>query len=281
MYEFTRVATTNTANAEHAALLANVFEKPALFTPAFIQWQYADNPAGPIVGYNAMAGSVIAAHYVTQPFYAMLDGAKAKGLLSLNTATHVDHRGKGLFTQLADKTYEAAAAEGFDFVIGVANQNSVHGFTKKLGFQLVGQLYARVGMGHPPTINTSINVQYERIWDAPMLNWRLANPSNAYLTAHGKADSFYSKTHIPFIKSHLITVDKDLVNVPLQGTGFNPLTLYIGVDAGIKFRGSMFVNIPNKFRPAPLFLIFKDLTGNNKQLNFENIRFRLLDFDAY
>ncbi len=280
MYEYTRVGTDTIANAKHAALLADVFEKPALFTPEFINWQYAANPAGPIVGYNAMAGDVIAAHYVTQPFYALLGGEKTKGLLSLNTATHADHRGKGLFTLLAEKTYEAAANEGFGFVIGVANQNSVHGFTKKLGFQLVGQLYARVGLGHPPTAN-DVTVQYERIWDKPMLDWRMTNPSANYMVAHGKGDSFYSKTHIPFIKSHLITAEKGLVANQLPGTGFNPLTLYIGVDAGIKFGGSTFVNIPNRFRPAPLFLIFKDLTGKNRQLDFNAIRFRLIDFDAY
>ena len=281
MYNITRVTTDNEANAAHAGLLANVFEKPALFTPAFIKWQYADNPAGPIVGYNAMAGDVIAAHYVTQPFYAVLEGKKSKGLLSLNTATHTDHRGKGLFTQLADKTYEAAAADGYEFVIGVANQNSVHGFTKKLGFQLAGQLHARVGFGHPPAINSNVNVQYERIWDAQMLNWRLANPSNNYLSAGGKMVSFYSKTHIPFIKSHLISIDKSIVNKGFGGTVFNPLTLYIGIDAGIKFTGSTLFNIPLRFRPAPLYLIFKDLTGKSQVLDFENIRFRLIDFDAY
>src|SRR2546430_14155743 len=118
MYEFRRVDTDNFANTNHAKFLAEVFKNPWLFTSQFIQWQYADNPAGKIVGYNAMVGDLIAAHYVAQPFYAKLNGETYKAILSLNTATHKEHRGKGLFTKLADQTYTTAANEGFAFVIG-------------------------------------------------------------------------------------------------------------------------------------------------------------------
>lgn len=280
MYQFTRVTTDIEANTAHARLLADVFEKPQLFTPAYIQWQYAANPAGAIVGYNAMAGDVIAAHYVTQPFYALIDRVKTKGLLSLNTATHANHRGKGLFTQLADKTYEAAAAEGFGFVIGVANQNSVHGFVNKLGFQLVGCLDAKVGLGNVPQRNDVTGLQYERVWDDAMLQWRLQNPVAKYMAATGKQQVFYAKTHLPFIKAQLLTANTNSYN-NLQGPGLNPFTLYIGKDKGISFKNSFFADIPNRFKSAPLHLIFKDLTGQNRQLNFENIRFSLLDFDAY
>jgi hypothetical protein len=280
MYNFERVLTTTEANAAHAALLATVFEKPQLFTPQFIKWQYGDNPVGNIVGFNAMAGNVIAAHYVTQPLYANLNGQHTKGLLSLNTATHNDHRGKGLFTQLAEKTYETAASEGFSFVVGVANQNSVHGFTKKLGFQLVGQLHAKVGLGQIPALPANTGLQYEREWDAETLAWRLQNPSANYFSRGKNTISYFSKTHLSFIKSQLISVP-DTMGKTLSGGGFNPITLYIGAEQGLSFKGKLFFDIPMRFRPAPLYLIFKDLTGKGQTLNFENIRFKLIDFDAY
>jgi GNAT superfamily N-acetyltransferase len=281
MYEFRRVGTDNLSNTNHARLLADVFEKSSLFTPQFIQWQYADNPAGSIVGYNAMAGDVIAAHYVAQPFDAKLNGETCRGLLSLNTATHKDHRGKGLFTKLADLTYTAAANEGYAFVIGVANQNSVRGFTKHLGFQLVGKLQAKVGVGALPALTPSRIVQYERIWNADMLNWRMQNPSGKYFSLGGKSLSIFSKTHLPFVKAHMISVDESLVHHKLEKAAYHPLTLYIGANAGMDFQRTLFFEIPNRFRTSPLHLIFKELHANNLRLDFDNIRFRLIDFDAY
>jgi GNAT superfamily N-acetyltransferase len=281
MYRYERVLTNHQSNIEHSILLADVFEKPHLFTPKFIDWQYAQNPSGEIVGFNAMYKSLIAAHYVAQPFYAKINGNVHKGLLSLNTATHHEHRGKGLFTQLAEQTYAAAANEGFAFVIGVANQNSVHGFINKLGFQKVGQLKAKIGLGGVPKKDLLRQVQYERIWDAESLKWRLNNPCNNYLAHTNDEVIVYSKTHLPFIKAEMIKAHVSAVIEKPDPIGFSPLTLYIGTDASINFKGNLFFDIPDRFRPSPLYLIFKDLTGNNLQLSFEDLRFQLIDFDAY
>lgn len=280
MYLFERVKTDPDSNRQHAALLADVFEKSALFTPQFIDWQYHQNPSGQIVGFNAMDGNTIAAHYVAQPFYAQLNGETHKGLLSLNTATHAGHRGKGLFTKLAEKTYETAISEGYGFVIGVANQNSVNGFTQKLDFQLVGPLSAKLGLGSVPACNREFTPQYEHLWNAETLQWRLSNPNAKYLKAKSSAGVYYAPTHIPFIKAHMIASALH-VNFHHTKTFAPPVTLYIGTDASIRFKGSGFVDIPDKFRPSPLFLIYKDLTGKNPKLNKDELRFELIDFDAY
>ncbi|HLP51606.1 MAG TPA: GNAT family N-acetyltransferase [Chitinophagales bacterium] len=278
MYQFERVKTDSAANSAHAKLLADVFGKPELFTEKFIDWQYAQNPSGKIVGFNAMAGDTIAGHYVTQPLVANFNGNFTKGLLSLNTATHNDHRGKGLFTQLAEKSYDAAAAEGYGFVIGVANQNSVHGFLNKLGFASLGLLKAKIGLGNVPA--TTGSVGYERLWSETDLKWRLANPCNQYYKAEGSGVTYFSKTHIGLIKANLINLPKgnhpDKPSVP-----FAPLTLYIGLDPALNLGKHLFVDIPERYKSSPLHLIFKDLTGKNQKPDPQNMRFRLLDFDAY
>jgi GNAT superfamily N-acetyltransferase len=131
-HQIQQTAVDSASILSYSTLLSDVFGKPELFTKEYLQWQYADNPDGTIVGFNAYQGETLAAHYVTQPMEAVINGVKRRGLLSLNTATHPQHQGKGLFVKLADRTYTYAAEHGYDFVIGVANQNSVHGFTKKL-----------------------------------------------------------------------------------------------------------------------------------------------------
>lgn len=133
---------------ESQSLLQSVFKKHAdKFSFDYLKWQYADNPVGPIVGFNAYWEDVLAAHYVTMPIYMNIEGKKTLGVLSLNTATHPDHRGKRLFTILAERTYQYAAENGYKFVIGVANANSTPGFIKHLGFKLIGPLTFKVGVG--------------------------------------------------------------------------------------------------------------------------------------
>src|SRR5262245_10816784 len=106
---------------EMAALLRVVFPDAPHFTEEALGWQYRDNPDGQVVGFNAWLDAVLAAHYVTIPLVARVNGKEEKGLLSLNTATHAVHQGKGLFTKLANATYDLGRSMGYGFVIGVAN----------------------------------------------------------------------------------------------------------------------------------------------------------------
>jgi hypothetical protein len=51
-----------------------------------------------------------------------------------DTMTHSAHTGKGLFTQLAQKTYDYCKENGFHLVFGFPNENSFPGFIKRLGW---------------------------------------------------------------------------------------------------------------------------------------------------
>src|SRR5690349_12069268 len=132
---FAPIRTDAAALAQYGALFQACFPMTDKFTPRYLQWLYVDNPDGKAVGYDAWDGERLAAHYVCIPARAWVEGAQVPVLLSLNTATHPDYQGKGLFTKLASMTFEAGAAQGFDGVYGVANANSTPGFVRKLGFQ--------------------------------------------------------------------------------------------------------------------------------------------------
>ena len=51
-----------------------------------------------------------------------------------DTMTHSAHSGKGLFTQLAQKTYDYCKENRFHLVFGFPNENSFPGFVKRLGW---------------------------------------------------------------------------------------------------------------------------------------------------
>lgn len=76
-----------------------------------------------------------AAFYGVFPCLLSLDGTKYLAAQSGDTMTHSNHRGKGLFTQLALKTYEYCRENGVQLVFGFPNENSYPGFVRNLGWQ--------------------------------------------------------------------------------------------------------------------------------------------------
>ncbi len=285
-YRFELLDLTNKGIDDIANLLTLVFGETTGFTPAFVNWEYNQNPVGKAVGFNAFSGDTLAAHYVTQPLVATFGGKKVKGLLSLNTATHPDHRGKKLFTILADKTYEYALGQGYQFVIGVANANSTPGFLKNLKFKLIMPLSVKIGVGKLP-VNLQKSQGYERFWDKEMLEWRLNNPKLNYEIRRQKdhfvvlapTGNYGIKAIIGYFPDSLFS---DKIKA-LNKSSFtaNPAKIWMGVDEGLNWKNTLYFNFPDRYKPSPLNLIFRDLSESGLSLDATSLKFMSLDFDAY
>lgn len=283
-YILTPIDLTANGIAQTANLLTAVFGASTQFTPEFVDWEYNKNPVGTAVGFNAWAGNELAAHYVTQPIVAHLNGKKTKGLLSLNSATHENHRGKRLFTLLAEKTFELGLASGYEFVIGVANANSTPGFLKHLGFTLVAPLEVKFGLG-TPDVTLTTDYEYARDWDKDLLAWRINNPKLQYVVKM-KKDHFtvLAPTGKFGIHAVLGTFPLELLpeNIQLKtSTGLNPLNIWMGMDEPLSWKRKPYFPFPNSLKPSPLNLIFRDLTDLGRMPKSNQIKFLSLDFDAY
>lgn len=274
-YTFSSSQTDAQSIQRYAELLSLVFPETNKYTAAFLDWQYAQNPDGPVRGMDAFLGTTLAAHYVTIPLNAVMQGKTYRGLLSLNTATHPQHQGKKLFTRLAELTYEAAALDGFDFVIGVANANSTPGFIRKLGFTLIAPLDVKIGVGKFP-VPTAAFSGFEAVHTPAKISWKLQQPGNAYYVVKGgEHPVLYTPTSYPAIDAQM-----GVITSPHQPKSFGkPVTLWIGLDPTVS-APMRFVNLPERFKPSPLNLIFKSLNGMPVPSKQE-IRFGLMDFDAY
>ena len=271
-YKIEQVKVDDEALRESQSLLQLVFREHAeKFSFEYLKWQYAENPVGPIVGFNAYFGDVLAAHYVTMPIYMNIGGKKTLGVLSLNTATHPDHRGKRLFTILAERTYQYATENGYKFVIGVANAKSTPGFIKHLGFKLIGPLTFKVGVG--TNLYPSKNYIFTRYWDKVIMDWRLNNPSMEY---YKNGDMIVSPIK-PGFKKLVFHDGKRLGSLPkLHGRPFN---LYIGFGADLK--KGFYCGLPKFIEHSPFNLIFRDLTdGTLPEVTKDNILVELIDFDV-
>lgn len=271
-YRIEQVKVDEASLRESQALLQMVFKEHAdKFTFEYLKWQYAENPVGPIVGFNAYMGNELAAHYVTMPIYMNIEGKKTLGVLSCNTATHPEHRGKRLFSILAEHTYQYAAENGYKFVIGVANANSTHGFIKHLKFKLIGPLTFKIGVG--TNIYPQCDYTFTRYWDKEIMDWRLKNPSMKY---YKNSDLIVSPIKVGF-KKLVCHNGADLVTLPKLK--LRPFNLYIGYGAN-PGKG-IYVNLPKFIERSPFNLIFRDLTeGTLPEVTKENILFELMDFDV-
>lgn len=262
-------------------LLQTAFPGAHHFTEEVVRWQYKENPEGPAVGFNAWHRDELAGHYVTLPMKATVNGQLEKGLLSLNTATHPAHQGKGLFTKLARATYAHAANAGFGFVAGVANVNSTHGFTKKLGFELVSPLKAMIGLGALPLHKVGADVQFAHAWDTACMAWRLGHPAFAYTAIREPGRAVILSQRKQFGARYVLGLAELPVPesvVPAEKGGALR-KIWIGLDPGLDWRGKTYVNIPMRFRPAPLNLIFRDLTDQGRTLDPHRVRWDAMDFD--
>ena len=267
--------------AQVNTLLRLVFPHATHYSEALLRWQYVDNPDGLAVGYNAWAGEELAAHYVTIPMRALVHGREERGLLSLNTATAPTHQGKGLFTRLAEATYRAGAEQGFGFVVGVANANSTHGFTKKLGFQLVSPLRAMVGIGSLPLRPDGGNVQFAPMHSEAKLRWRTAHPAHVYtLAAQPHMWTVLSPKRMKGARFVLATGLGGAPRLVLRKEKAPALKAWIGLDPSMAWTSSAYLNVPMRLRPSPLNMIFKDLSGAARKLDASKVRMEAIDFDV-
>ncbi|WP_271765495.1 GNAT family N-acetyltransferase [Aquimarina algiphila] len=279
-YNFLPIQTDKTSIKEVTDLLRITFPHAKKYTEAFISWQYIDNPVGEMMGYNAYAGTTLAAHYALMPIKAKIFGKEEKGLLSLNTATHPEHRGKRLFPRLASESYKDAADKGFSFVIGVANAQSTPGFLKKLDFQLIRMLDAKLGWGKIVRTKEDCDLDYQRSWDEETVQWRISNPELRYNIKNNRISASTDRFGIQAILKDF-DQSYNIADNSTNTLNLRPFKLWIGIDNSIHWKKSFYFDIPLKMRPSPLNLIFKDLTDKGRKFDFSKIQFNALDFDAY
>jgi GNAT superfamily N-acetyltransferase len=107
---------------------------------AHTTWKFDQNPAGAPVVVVAEDGDRIVGQYALWPTPLRLGGTSVLGAQSLETMTHPDYRGQGMFTVLANESFIAAADRGVEVLYGFPNSNSFHGFVRRLNWDHTGDV---------------------------------------------------------------------------------------------------------------------------------------------
>lgn len=239
----------------------------------FKQW-YLNNPMGKVISFNAFYGEELVAHYACIPYKMEIEDRVVSGLFDMATVTHPEHRGKGLFKKLAQTTYDYARANGFEFVLGVANANSFPGYIKYFPFTFIGQLEVKMGLG--TKIESDGDKTYKVFWEKNSFNWRLkCNTANYSAEGHSLLGKYNS-----MVQTYMGTYSESLLassDAHDKHWGFRP-KLYVGMGARFK---SLYLTVPRFIKRSPFNLIFLDLTdGKLPPITKDNIFFQLYDFDV-
>lgn len=269
----------SSASAQHiklySKLLSNVFKNPSKFTEEYLSWLYAQNPNGTLVGTDAFFEGELVAHYATIPISYTFFGQRVRGLLAINNVTHPEHQHKGLFLKLGTETMEEAKRLGYEFVFAVTNNNSTYGYLNKFDFTRIAPLDVKIGCGVMVPSKAHANVFSN--WDDACIRWRFQSPKTPYFR-HNR--SVYSKTEIIGLNAQIISCNVNSINELDLAEHRSVFTMWIGLSNTLKRKG-LFVDMPDRVKPSPLNLLYRDLTGNLPIFSKDDLVFELADFDAY
>jgi GNAT superfamily N-acetyltransferase len=110
----------------------------------FFTWKHRDNPFGPSPAWvatdaGAGAGGRIVGFRTFLRWELELDGRPIRAVRAVDTATHPDHQGRGIFTRLTRDALDGLREDGVELVFNTPNERSRPGYLK-LGWQPIARL---------------------------------------------------------------------------------------------------------------------------------------------
>lgn len=122
-------------------LTAALGESPLLQrTPELFRWKHRDNPFGPsIVLVAETASSIVGVRAFMRWRLRTQTGNEIQCVRAVDTATHPDFQGRGVFRELTMSAVEQARSEGVNLIFNTPNDQSRAGYLK-MGWAEVGQM---------------------------------------------------------------------------------------------------------------------------------------------
>lgn len=104
------------------------------------RWRYLASPFGPAPGTLAVADGRAVGFYTLWPTPLRIGSAAVAGAQSMDTMTHPDFRGQGVFVALARACFELAHERGIRLLYGFPNGESFPGFVRRLEWTHAGDI---------------------------------------------------------------------------------------------------------------------------------------------
>jgi GNAT superfamily N-acetyltransferase len=148
----------------------------------FFAWKHRENPFGRSPAWVAVDGERIAGFRIFLRWEFERGGAVARAVRAVDTATHPDYQGRGVFSRLTLHAIDALRDDGVAFVFNTPNDQSRPGYLK-MGWQPVARLPV---LFRPRSIGSLLAVARARV---PAEKWSLPTeaglPAPDVLSDHG------------------------------------------------------------------------------------------------
>lgn len=134
-----RKATTEDIPAIVQLLKASLGDVSSEKSVAYWNWKHVNNPFGPSPVLVAEEGGVLIGVRALMRWDWQEGTQVYRALRAVDTATHPEHQGKGIFKKLTLQLVEAATHEGYDFIFNSPNTQSTPGYLK-MGWEVWGKM---------------------------------------------------------------------------------------------------------------------------------------------
>jgi GNAT superfamily N-acetyltransferase len=107
-------------------------------TVEFFRWKHLENPFGPSYVLVAEADGRIVGLRAFMRWRFRVDGREVRAVRAVDTATHPDYQGRGIFSRLTRQALDELSGD-VDLVFNTPNAKSLAGYVK-MGWQSVGRI---------------------------------------------------------------------------------------------------------------------------------------------
>ena len=134
---------------------------------ALFSWKHRASPFGPSAAWLGFDGEHLVGLRMLMRWEFEHDGRVQRAVRAVDTATHPDYRGRGVFTALTLRALEDLEREDVAFVFNTPNDQSRPGYLK-MGWRVVGRLPVAVRPSSPAALARMMRARTpaER-WSAP------------------------------------------------------------------------------------------------------------------
>jgi hypothetical protein len=260
------------------------FQLKKKFSVEFLDWLYNKNPNGKAIINNAYKNEKIIAHFALVPIRALYDSKTYKSALLVFNAVDENHRNLYLFYKLASKILEIAKSKNIKFVMSVASENSSQLYVKCFQFKLISPLEVKIGLSKFQEKN-NLPHKFEIIRNKKMIEWRLNNPRFKYQVYKENNKSLILNDNYKVFKMNMGYINNKELNLINKNIfkntyNLNPFNMWMGLNNNLK-NIKMSFDLPNILKPSPSNFIIKDLKSKKTNLNKEDIKFNLIDYEVF
>jgi N-acetylglutamate synthase-like GNAT family acetyltransferase len=178
------------------------------------QWKHVDNPFGKSPVILALENDTLVGVRAFMRWQWKSAGQVFESVRAVDTATHPDYQGRGIFKKLTMELLNYCASEGWHFVFNTPNNNSKPGYLK-MGWKEAGKLPISVPVMHPFSIALNMsrlkqssikanNHDQESLLQhsglAELLSQNAARCKNQIITSHTVKSLQWRYQHVPVAK---------------------------------------------------------------------------------